>query len=303
MRRGRVLGVVTILGALTMAAAASQAPPAAQKPRTIEIQKVRDNLYVFTSSSLADRTLFSGGNVAAFITDRGVVLVDTKLAGWGQALLDDLRTVTDKPVTMIISTHMHADHTGNNDLFGGPKVESITQENSATNMATMDAFKGEKAKFLPTKTFKDRMTIGAGPSRIDLYYFGRGHTNGDTWVVFPALRVVHAGDMFAWKDGPSCDHKFGGSCVEWPATLAKAVAGIKNVDTVIGGHLPLATFKDLEEYQRYTSDVLAATRAAMQAGKTVDEAASSMTFGGKYRDYETTRLKAAVQSIYDELKP
>src|SRR5207244_1593633 len=189
--------------------AAFQAP--AQPTKVIETQKVKENLYVFTSSSPADRATFSGGNVAALITSTGVVLVDTKLAGWGQTLLDDLRKVTDKPVTTIINTHTHGDHTGNNDLFGGPTVESITQENTAANMAKMDAFKGDKAKFLPKRTFKDKLTIGTGKDRIDLYYFGRGHTNGDAWLVYPALRVMQTGDMFAWKDAPTLDANNGGS--------------------------------------------------------------------------------------------
>ena len=68
-------------------------------------------------------------------------------------------------------------------------------------MEKMDAFKGDNAKFLPGKTYKDKLTLGSGKDRIDLYYFGAGHTNGDTFVVFPALRVLHTGDMFAWKDG------------------------------------------------------------------------------------------------------
>ena len=69
-------------------------------------------------------------------------------------------------------------------------------------MAKMDAFKGDKAQFLPKKTFKDKLTLGSGKDRIDLYYFGAGHTNGDALVVFPALRVLQTGDMFAWKDAP-----------------------------------------------------------------------------------------------------
>ena len=103
-------------------------------------------------------------------------------------------------------------------------------------MEKMDAFKGDGARFLPKKTYKDKLTVGSGKDRIDLYYFGAGHTNGDTFVVFPALRVLHTGDMFAWKDAPFCDRNNGGSCVELPRTLQKVIAGIKDVDTIIPGH-------------------------------------------------------------------
>ena len=56
---------------------------------------------------------------------------------------------------------------------------------------------------MPKRTFKDKMTIGKGADQIDLYYFGRGHTNGDAWVVFPALRVMHAGDIFSRQEPPA----------------------------------------------------------------------------------------------------
>ena len=122
---------------------------------------------------------FSGGNVSVFITDAGVTLVDTKLAGWGQALLDKVKSVTAKPVTTIINTHTHGDHTGNNDKFG--KVEVIAHENTKANMAKMTAFKGDKAQFLPSKTYKDKLTLGAAARiEIELHYFGAAHTSGDT---------------------------------------------------------------------------------------------------------------------------
>ena len=204
-------------------------------------------------------------------------------------------------MTTIINTHTHGDHTGNNDLFGAT-VDIVAHENTKANMEKMDAFKGDKAKFLPKKTFKDKMSLGAGKDQIDLYYFGAGHTGGDTWVVFPALRVVHTGDMFAWKDAPLCDRANGGSCVAFPQTLSKGLAGIKNVDTVIPGHSPVMAWKDLQEYQRFSADLLAQAQAAMKAGKSVDDAAASMRLTDKYPGYQSERVKAAVQAIYDELK-
>ena len=245
---------------------------------------------------------FSGGNTAMLVTDSGVILVDTKLAGWGPAMLTTIRTVTNKPITTIINTHTHGDHTGNNNFFGAT-VDSITHENTAANMARMDEFKGDNAKFLPKKTFKDRMSIGSGRDRIDLYYFGPGHTSGDAWVVFPELRVMHAGDFFPWKDAPFIDRRYGASGVAFPQTLAKVLAGIKNVDTVIPGHIPVARWQDLEEYQRFTRDLLAATQEAIKAGKSAADAAAGINLTPKYKGYQSERIKAAVEAIYDELKP
>jgi glyoxylase-like metal-dependent hydrolase (beta-lactamase superfamily II) len=125
-----------------------------------------------------------------FITDDGVTLVDDKLAGWGQAVLDKVKSVTNKPITTIVNTHTHGDHTGNNGFFGA-NVEIVAQDDTKTAMQKMDAFKGEGAKFLPGKTYKDKLSLGTGKDRIDLYYFGRGHTGGDTFVVvISSLKII-----------------------------------------------------------------------------------------------------------------
>jgi cyclase len=304
MKRAVVLGLLVVVGASSIAAAIAQAPQAGLSAAALsatKIEKVKDNLYSITGSGVANRDAFSGGNTAVFITDAGVVIVDTKLPGWGQVILDRVRSVTNKPITTIINTHTHGDHTGSNEFFG-TTVETIVHENTRTNMANMDAFKGDKAKFVPKKTYKDKLTIGSGKDQIDLYHFGRGHTDGDTFVVFTALRTMHMGDMFPWKDAPFLDLANGGSGVEMPKTLDRLIKGVKNVDTIIGGHLPNQQWKDLEEYQRFNAELLASVQAAKKAGKTLDEAAASIDLTKKYAGYESTRTKAAIEALYKELK-
>ncbi len=304
MKRLTILVALVAAGVLSIAAAAYQQPsqglPAAALAAT-QIEKVKDNLYMITGADPTDRNSFSGGNTGVFITNNGVVVVDTKLAGWGQVILDKIKTVTNKPVTTIINTHTHGDHTGSNEAFGGT-IEFIAQENTKANMEKMDAFKGDKARFLPKKTFKDKLSIGSGKDRIDLYYFGRGHTNGDAWVVYTALRVMQTGDMFAWKDAPTLDRNNGGSGLEYAATVGKVLATVKDVDTLIVGHSPLRKPAELQEYQRFMTDFVNAVRAANKAGKTVDEATASINLNAKYPGYKNERYKPAIQVIYDELK-
>ncbi len=304
MKRLIILVTVLAAGALSIAAAGYQQPsqglPAGALAAT-QIEKVKDNLYMITGADPTDRNSFSGGNTGVFITDNGVVVVDTKLAGWGQVILDKIKTVTNKPVTTIINTHTHGDHTGSNEAFDGT-VEFVAHENTKANMEKMDAFKGDKARFLPKKTFKDKMSIGSGKNRIDLYYFGRGHTNGDAWIVYTALRVMQTGDMFAWKDAPVIDRNNGGSGLEYAQTVGKVLAMVKDVDTLIVGHSPLRKPSELQEYQRFMNDFVTAVRAANKAGKSVDEATASINLNAKYPGYKNDRYKPAVQAIYDELK-
>src|SRR5437762_9699366 len=200
MKRVIVLVALLAIGTFSAAIEAPGGQRGPQGPNVAQIEKVKDNLYMITGG---------GGNTAAFITDGGVVIVDTKLANWGQAILDKVRTVSDKPVSLIINTHTHPDHTGSNEFFG-PSVDVVAHDNTKMYMQNMDAFKGAGARFLPKRTFKDTMKIGSGKDEIDLYYFGRAHTGGDAWVLFKTPRVVHAGDAFAGKAIPLVDTGNGG---------------------------------------------------------------------------------------------
>ena len=298
MKRTVMFAAFLAIAAFSAVVTGFQQP--AQRAVLPDLQKVKDNFYIIAASSPADRSMFTGGNTGVFITDGGVVVVDTKLAGYGSDILAKIRAVTNKPVTTIINTHSHGDHTGSNDGFPAT-VDIVAHENTKANMMKMDAFKSDQARFLPKRTYKDTMTIGSGKDRIDLYYFGAGHTSGDTWVVYPAIRVLQTGDMFAWKDAPLLDRANGGSGVEFPKTIAKALAAIKDVDTVIPGHSPVMTPKDLQEYQRFTADLLAAVQAAKKAGKSAADAATTINLTAKYPDYKSERVKAAIDAIYAEI--
>jgi glyoxylase-like metal-dependent hydrolase (beta-lactamase superfamily II) len=298
MRRFLVLAALISCGAVVAAYQAQQAPVVGTAAQ-LEVVKLKDNFFVITSSSTQPREAFSGGNVTVLITDNGVTLVDTKLANWGQALLDKLKTITPKPVTTIINTHTHGDHTGNDDKFG--KVEIIAHENTKANMAKMPAFAGDKAQYLPNKTFTNTWTQGKGKDEIQLHYFGRAHTNGDAVLIFPGHRIAQMGDMFAWKDAPRCDTANGGSCVDYPKTLAGALTVLKNIDTVIPGHSPMMKVADVQEYQRFVADLVASAQASKKAGKSVDEATAAFSVA-KYPGYKNENVKGAIQVIYDETK-
>jgi glyoxylase-like metal-dependent hydrolase (beta-lactamase superfamily II) len=298
MRRVIVLGVLIVGGALSLLVAQ-------QQERVVEVERVKDNLFVLKGG---------GGNTAVFVTTNGVVVVDAKNPGWGQPILDKIRTLTDKPITTLINTHTHGDHVSGNVEFPAT-VDIVTHENTKANMERMAAptgfppstgniFTQNNGRGMPKRTFKDRMTIGSGNDRVDLYYFGRAHTNGDAFIVFPTLRVMHAGDSFAGKNVPLLDANNGGSGVAIPDTLLKVHDGIRNVDSVITGHSTLMTWAELKEFAEFNRDFLNDVRAAKQAGKSVDEVATTWKVPAKYAGYGTpqpARLKANVQVVYDEL--
>ncbi len=307
MRRRIVLGVLIAAGALSLAVAAAYQPPQPQGPKVVDVEKLKDNLYMLKGG---------GGNTAVLIGANGVVVVDTKNPGWGQPILDRIKELTTKPVTTIINTHTHGDHVSGNVEFPAT-VDIIVQENTKTNMEKMgpvygltqqapptNIFKEHNGVGMPKRTFKDKMTLGKGADRVDLYYFGRGHTNGDAWIVFPALRFAHAGDIFARKGPPLLDSNNGGSGVEIGNTLAKAHHGIKNVDSIITGHSTVMTWADLKEYSDFNKDFLAWVQGEMKAGKSAEDAAKEFKTPEKYKDYSNNanQVKSNVQVIYNELK-
>ncbi len=250
MTRARFLAAIVVSGFTVATVAAQQQRP--RIPPTGTIKQVRDNLYVIPGA---------GGNTTVFVTQTGIVLVDTKLANNGEAILSQVRTVSGRAVTMIINTHSHPDHIGSNDYFA-PAIEKVTHENTKKWMAANPQV-ASNAAVMPTKTFSDKITLGGGKDQIDLYYFGAGHTDGDAFVVFPALRAMAAGDIFAWKMAPLIDPMAGGSVVALPDTLEKAVKGIRNVDTVIEGHGDVNTWAGFRDYTQFNRALLEAAKAGI----------------------------------------
>lgn len=305
MKRSIVLGALVAVGALTAAVSAQQGRGGQAPPMVVEVDKLSDSLYVLRGG---------GGNTAAFITADGVVLVDTKLPGWGAPLIAKVAELTTKPITTIINTHTHFDHASGNVEFPAT-VQIVTHENTARLMREANPVTGLQTgpqpniyeqngkRGYPTRTFSDRVTLGQGNDRVELYYFGRAHTSGDTYVVIPSQRTMHVGDTFPNKGAPIMDANNGGSGLAYPDTLAKA-AQLPNVDTVIIGHGPQMTMADVREYSEFNRAFLEAVRAAKKAGQTVDDVANTWKVPARFTGYAQPmpdRLRANAQVIWNEL--
>jgi len=262
MSRAGVLTSIVLVGLAAAGVAAQRGP---RIPPTGKIMPVKGNLYVIHGA---------GGNTTVFVASTGVVLVDTKLANNGDAIMSQVKTVTDKPVSMIINTHTHPDHNGSNDYFKDARatVEVVTHENTRK---WVEANPQSKPAMKPDKTFADTLTLGKGKDQIDLYWFGAAHTNGDAFVVFKALRAMCVGDVMAWKMAPLIDPATGGSVIALPDTLEKAVKEIKNVDTVIEGHGDVNTWAGFRDYTRFNRALLDAAKAGL-GKKTPEDIAASL---------------------------
>ncbi|HYD25333.1 MAG TPA: MBL fold metallo-hydrolase [Croceibacterium sp.] len=287
MKRLAILATIAVAGMTAATLSAQQGPPPGARPAgptlpgVTDIEKVTDNVY---------KIFGGGGNTTVFVRSDGVVLVDTKLPNNGQAILDQVRKITDKPVTMIINTHSHPDHLGSNqqiDTSLGGNVEVVVQSNTARRMAAMPG----NSKV--SQQFADTLTLGSGADRIDLYYFGAGHTDGDAFIVFPAERTLLMGDVMAWDMGPLIDPMSGGSMVATPVTVGRLVQAVTGIDKVIEGHGDVNTWSGLLRYLAYTQKVVEVARQANAEGLNYEQA---------YDRYFATDPAMAAYTV-DALKP
>ena len=324
MKRVFVLGTVLLVGGLSAAVAALQQAPNPQPARQggapgggglqaapslagLTTDKLKDNLYVIRGG---------GGNTAVFIAADGVTLVDTKIYGWAPHLITRIKEITDKPVVRIINTHTHYDHTEGNPDFPAT-VDVVTHENTAKMMPDMkppygvtltdrNVFKDSGGRGLPKRTFRDELTIGSGNDRIQLRYFGRAHTSGDAFVIFPALRTMHTGDAFPNKGMPIMDINNGGSGLSYAETIARA-AKVPDIDTVITGHnATVVTIADVQTYSEFIREFVEGVRTAKKAGQSIDDLSNSWKVPERflkqgYMQPMPTRVKPNVEVLWKEL--
>ena len=313
MKRTVCLTTLTLAGILLTVVANE----ARQERFPIRPLELADNLFVLTSDP-SQQGMRTGGNTAVFVMSSGVALVDTKIKGYGQDIMAEVQKITDKPVTTIINTHTHWDHSGSNPEFPDT-VQFVAHENTAGHMASTDCddgtgfeggsiknceqFQGDNARFLPDTTFSTRTSLFSGPDQIDLYYFGRGHTDGDTFVVFREARTMHTGDMMARKGLPFIDAaNTNGSAMEFGMTLQKAVDGVQNVDTIIPGHADdMLVWQDLVDYAAFYHDLFTKAQQGKEAGRSVAETVAAYSAPDQYSDFQapTNRVEMVVRLIYD----
>ena len=307
MRRCTSLGILMLAGFLLTAA--TYEARQAQERVDLEVQEVADNLYMLANAASVEG-MGGGGNTAIFVMADGVALVDTKIYGYGQDIIAHVAGITDKPITTVINTHTHFDHSGGNVELPDT-VEFVVHENTRAQMArpscepvtNCDAFKGDNAQYLPRTTYSERLSLYSGPDQIDLYHFGRGHTDGDTFVVFKTARTMHTGDMFQRMALPFIDVANGnGSATEFGRTLRKAVAGVADVDTVMPGHNPTpVAWADFVDFSGFFNDVVSKAQNGKAAGRSVDEVVAAYQVPAEYSDFAAPEgaLRTTVQHVYD----
>jgi cyclase len=268
-------GILCLVGAW---AAYTQTPQAGK----LALEKVKDDLYVISND---------GGNVAVYVTDEGVIVVDDKFDADVPEILAKIKSVTDKPVKYVLNTHQHGDHTGGNQKLL-PMAEIIIHENARANMVA------GKMPGAPRVTYSDQTGVYLGGKEALAKHFGRGHTNGDAAIYFPALKVVHTGDLFV-TGAPFIDYSSSASAKEWPATIDGILQW--DFDTVIPGHGPVSKRADLIRFRDNFLNLNRRVSGMLREGKGKDDVMKTLVadFG-----WSATGMGArSIDGLLAELKP
>ncbi|MFC1785200.1 MBL fold metallo-hydrolase [Candidatus Neomarinimicrobiota bacterium] len=295
---------------------------------------IDDNLYMISGF---------GGNVAFLVADTSILVVDGGYTpSYGKQILDEIRTISDKPIKYVVLTHYHPDHVrGVQEFLGSAKV--IAQENLADNLTMfgMDRLKNdienrypqyiaglkeEISNYIeneetslaelneavittesqltelktidlvtPDKTFSDSLKIDIGDEEIRLYYFGPGHTSGNTIVYFKNQNTVHLGDLFFHGAYPYIDFEAGSNTENWINILKRISSW--DIEHVIPGHGDLSDRDSINEQIQYLVDLREAISQAIIMGKSLEE-----TKLDGYDDFNWPYyLPIGIEAVYKEM--
>src|SRR5579859_2138775 len=233
------------------------------QPPPLTLNKVKDDLYNIEGD---------GGNVAVYVTNEGVILVDDKFEQDHENIMAKVKSVTDQPVKYVLSTHHHADHSGGNARFL-PTAEIISTANARANIVEHKQSNAPPGVAPARVVFTEECSVFLGGKEARARHYGRGHTNGDAIIYFPALRTIHTGDLMAGTT-PLIDYPGGGSVVEWIKTLDAAMK--VDFDTVIPGHGPVTNKAGLRAYRNNIEKLRDRAAGLIREGKSQEDVGKVM---------------------------
>ena len=261
-----------------------------------------------------------GSNAAVIINEEDVLLVDSHISPVAAAaLIEELGSITDKPVRYVVNTHFHFDHAHGNQIYPDDievighefTREMLTNEGSIGRtytyfreiMAGQPGFLDGQEGLSPTPpntTLSERMTLFRGDREIRLLFFGRGHTGGDIVVHLPQERVLITGDLLL----PGIPYMGDGFPSDWVGTLEELK--MLDFDIVVPGHgAPFSDLAKIDHLQAYLTDLWNRTSDAYSRGLTAEQAAEQVDLTDHSSDYPSLRGPGAplpaVQRMYELL--
>ena len=234
---------------------------------------VRDGIYMLQGS---------GGNIGVSIGEDGVIIVDDQFGPLTMKIQAAIAELSDKPVTFVMNSHFHYDHTDGNTNFGRAGAYIVAQDNARKRMESTQVLSGSgrvqeayEAVGLPKITFEEQMRFYLNGNAVDIINTGNGHTDGDAQVFFRESNVIHTGDMFVRYGLPFIDRDNGGTADGMIDALMNIASLINESTIIIPGHGQLATRDDLLEFRNMLVVIRGNLVRAKVQGMSADEMLAS----------------------------
>jgi len=310
MRPSTILRILAALG-LVAAAALTQQFPLKQNTEKLtrgpmRTEKVKDGLYVIRGPFLPcgtrgcrpngpdDGLIHEPGDVALRVTPEGLILIDDKYPENVPDVLAQVKAVSSLPVKYLLNTHHHGDHASGNVNIRQMGIDIIAHKNIRANFLRI------KQPGEPNIVFADQAAVYLGGVEVQLFYLGRGHTNGDTVIYFPDLKTVHTGDLII--DGmPVIDYDAGGSAIEFVKTIDNLLK--MDFDTMIPGHGRVMKKDDVRAYRARFAEMNRRMRelARKKVPKNQVQAQLKLDDLGWGNSVSTSAWATSIGRYYDEM--
>ena len=263
--------LLTVLG-VALAGGAYVRAQFGDAPAKLDVVKLKDDLFVIHND-------YVPGNTTVMVTNEGVIMVDDKFEIDHANILAELKKITNQPVKYVINTHHHGDHSGGNAKLQALGAQVVTSWQARQNMVD------GKQPGLSNVTIDQKGSLHLGGKRVDLFYFGRGHTNGDIVALFPAQRVLAAGDLFTIGDATPelVDYPGGGSAREWPQTIQGVLT--LDFDQVVPGHGTVGTKADMRKFYDTSNRLKNRVHEMIVGKKSKDEISKMLRDEFHYADF------------------
>ncbi|WP_375323545.1 MBL fold metallo-hydrolase [Flagellimonas sp. GZD32] len=253
----------------------------------ITIDKLAQNTYMLTGS---------GGNIGIYVGEDNVFMIDVQFAPLSEKIKTAIGTLTNKPISYLVNTHMHGDHTGGNVNFNTDETVLIAQDNvrkrlqanGQEKVSAKEMNQQDYEKTLPEITFSEDLTFHDGDETVILFHVHNAHTDGDTMIYFVNDNVIHMGDTYFAGRYPYIDLKSGGSINGYIDAHKKALLVIDAETKIIPGHGRPSNKAELETFVSVLEDIRATIQKEISAGKSFEEVKNNQNLTSKYdADYGT----------------
>lgn len=247
----------------------------------IKIDSLSKDVYMLTGQ---------GGNIGIYVGTHHVFMIDDQFDRLSDKIKGAILTLTNKPISFLLNTHMHGDHTGGNASFNTENTTIVAHDNVRERVKTNQAKKLEKGeinmeyynKMLPELTYSDHITFYEGDEIIKAFHVLNAHTDGDTMVFFKKNNVLHMGDTYFAGRYPYIDLNSGGSVDGYIKAHKKALTVINDNTVIIPGHGRPSTKAALQSYVTMLENIKLKMEEAILAGKSLEEVKGDTGISGNY---------------------